>query len=99
MKKKTGKKIKNVVTLKNGKSYVGNVNLTSDSNGNFGTVNVLVANEDINSFRKYDKFEVELVVKNLTINEWEGIQTPQCIIDKYEIHLINETNENWLDCF
>lgn len=54
---------------------------------------------DIEAFQKYDKFEVELIVGELSINEYEGIQTPQCIIQDYEIYPIEKKIESWKENF
>lgn len=66
---------------------------------NCDCIKFFATQDDIINFKKHFKFEVELVLKNLTINEYEGTKTPQAIIDKYEIHPIPLTEENWIDSF
>lgn len=55
--------------------------------------------EDIEAFKKYKNFKVELVLGELSINEWEGIKSPQCIIQDYEITEIKPIKESWEDTF
>lgn len=54
--------------------------------------------EDIEAFKASQKFEIELVVGELSVNEWEGAKTPQCFIKQYEIHSLNNI-EDWEDSF
>ena len=54
---------------------------------------------DIEAFKTYQKFEIELVVGELSVNEWDDIKTPQCIIQNYEIHPIATKQENWEENF
>ena len=66
---------------------------------NLGGLNCLkffASDDDVARFRKYKEFEVELIIGDLSVNEYEGVKTPQCIIQKYEVH---EINEDWDDCF
>lgn len=55
--------------------------------------------EDVEAFKKYEKFEIELILGELSVNEYEGVKTPQCIIKEYEIKEIIKTEENWEDSF
>lgn len=55
--------------------------------------------EDVDNFMKFDKFRLDLIVGDLSINEWEGVQTPQCVIKDYEINKINDAIEDWRDSF
>lgn len=62
------------------------------------------ANEkDVDSFTKYKQFKIELVISELSINDYNNIKTPQCIIQEYEITPINKSKinstENWLETF
>lgn len=64
--------------------------------GGLNCLKFFASDDDVTRFRKYKEFEVELVVGDLSVNEYEGVKTPQCIIQKYEVH---EINEDWNDCF
>lgn len=67
--------------------------------GNVGCLKFFASDNDIEAFRKYDKFNVQLIVGDLGINEYEGIKTPQAMIKDYEIIPIVEEKEDWADCF
>lgn len=57
---------------------------------------------DIKEFMQYDNFHVNLVVGNLSINEYNGYKTPQCEIIDYEIiknDILKNGKENWEDLF
>lgn len=67
--------------------------------GNVGCLKFFATDNDIEAFRKYDKFNVQLIVGDLDINEYEGVKTPQAMIKDYEITPIAEEKEDWADCF
>lgn len=66
---------------------------------NLNCIKFFAKPEDIEAFKKYNKFKVELLVGELSVNEWEGNYTPQCIIQDYEITEIKVEQENWEDLF
>ena len=76
------------------------VTLKLDING-LGCLKFFASETDVKNFTEYDNFEIELVIGDLGINEYNGFVSPQCNIIDYEIHPINFKNENekWEDLF
>ena len=66
--------------------------------GDLACLKFFASPNDVERFRKHNKFRIELVVGELSVNEWEGVKTPQCMIKEYEITPIN-TVESWEDSF
>lgn len=54
---------------------------------------------DVEAFREHDMFEIEMVVGDCGVNEWEGNVTPQCVIMDYEIHGVEDNEEDWEELF
>ena len=56
---------------------------------------------DVEAFRKYSRFEIELVVGELSVNVWDGVKTPQAIIKKYEIVPQEDVwdEDSWMEDF
>ena len=54
---------------------------------------------DVEAFREHDMFEIEMVVGDCGVNEWEGKVTPQCVIMDYEIHDVEDKEEDWEELF
>ena len=67
--------------------------------GNVACLKFFASDNDIKAFRKYDKFNVQLIVGDLDINEYEGVRTPQAMIKDYEITPILQEEERWEDSF
>lgn len=67
--------------------------------GNVGCLKFFASDNDIEAFRKYDKFNVQLIVGDLGINEYEGVKTPQAMIKDYEIIPVVQEEERWEDNF
>lgn len=58
--------------------------------------------QDVKAFNQYDKFNLELIVGDLSINEYNGYTTPQCNIIDYEISSVidsQEIDDNWEEWF
>jgi len=54
---------------------------------------------DVEAFKKHNKFAIRLIVGSLGVNEWEGVKTPQCVIEDYEINEIENEVEDWSESF
>ena len=67
--------------------------------GNVDCLKFFASDSDIEAFRKYNKFNVQLIVGDLDINEYEGVRTPQAMIKDYEILPIAQEEERWEDSF
>lgn len=71
-----------------------------DING-LGCLKFFSSDQDAENFSKYDNFEIEMIVGNLGVNEYNGFVSPQCEILDYEIKETNFQNEekSWEDLF
>lgn len=67
--------------------------------GNLACLKFFAKESDVEAFKQYDMFEIEMLVGDCGVNEWEGKVTPQCVITDYEIHKVKHTNGNWEDLF
>lgn len=67
--------------------------------GDLSCIKFFAKPEDVEAFKKYDEFELEMVVGDCGINEWEGVVTPQAVIKEYEIKPIEKKIESWEDLF
>lgn len=47
---------------------------------------------------EHNAFDINMVVR-LSVNEWNGVESPQAIIDTWEIEKIEEDGFNWEDLF
>ena len=67
-----------------------------------GCLKFFASNKTKEDFTKYKNFEIEMIVGNLGINEYNGFITPQCEILDYEISepiFQNDKNIGWEDLF
>ena len=67
-----------------------------------GCLKFFASDKNKEDFTKYKNFEIEMIVGNLGINEYNGYVTPQCEILDYEIHesiFQNDKNVGWEDLF
>lgn len=72
--------------------------LKLDING-LGCLKFFANENDINNFKKYKKFTVELILGDLSVNNYNNIDSPQCSIVDYEIIPYAEVEENWEENF
>lgn len=55
------------------------------------------SDKDVEALLK-PNISVEMIVE-LSINEWNGVKSPQCIIKKYEVHEAKPVEEDWETLF
>ena len=67
--------------------------------GDLSCIKFFAKPEDVEAFKKYDEFELEMVIGDCGVNEWEGVVTPQGVIKEYEIKPIEKKEESWEDLF
>lgn len=67
--------------------------------GDLSCIKFFAKPEDVEAFKKYDEFELEMVIGDCGTNEWEGVVTPQGVIKEYEIKPIEKKEESWEDLF
>lgn len=72
--------------------------LKLDING-LGCLKFFANENDINNFKKYKKFTVELILGDLSVNSYNNIDSPQCSIVDYEIIPYDEVKESWEENF
>lgn len=57
--------------------------------------------DDVERLMEYDVFDIDMVVR-LDVNEWNGVESPQALIQEWEISVVEDNNaseENWMDLF
>lgn len=54
--------------------------------------------EDIEELTKYPEYNIEMLVE-LSLNEWNGVVSPQALICKYEVNEFEFEEEDWEDLF
>lgn len=90
--------IKTQITSENINIFSKSTTTIKVSLGELSCIKFLAGESMINDFMripKNQKTEIELIVTNCDVNEWNGIVTPQCEIIDYEIHEINNIENDW----
>lgn len=91
--------IKHRVTKDNVFIFKKNTTTVKIQFGNLSCLMFFAKEEDVEAFTKHDVFDIELVVGECGINEYNGYITPQAIIQEYEIIPVKDGNADWSDLF
>lgn len=91
--------IKTQISAQNINIYQKNTTTIKLVLGNLSCIKFFAGESMVNDFLQAQKdgiVDIELIITNCDINEWEGNITPQCEIVEYEIHKI-ENQDNSLE--